>query len=180
MSYLTHTQGFNGIMDIYMHDAERYLPLAQLTVTVMERESELTKVEKEMIALRVSTLNGCTFCEGSHAAVLDVHGLETSDIDAAKQGKVTDEKFNAVLTFASRLTTHPKDVSQSDVDHLKSAGWSDQAVEDVIVIVSLFSFINRLLDGLGVTGNPEEYIKGAQFIANAGYAPAVGMLSPAS
>lgn len=177
MSYLAHTENFNGIMDVYMNDAKRYLPLAQLTIKIMESDSELSSIEKEAIALRVSVLNNCAFCVGSHGALLGMLGVDADQIDVIKEGNVKDERLQAILAFADDLAKTPQDIDQSGLERLRTSNLSDQTIEDIIAVVSLFSFVNRLLNGLGVEGNEEEYAKGAQFIANAGYSPAASMLA---
>jgi len=177
VSYLAYTNDFKGIMDIYMRDAARYLPLAQLTSTIMESDSELSKTQKESIALRVSTLNDCVFCTASHATILGIHGMDLTEIEAIKEGRSDDDKFQVVLEFVEQLTVSPKGLSQSDVDAVKSAGWSDQTVEDIVGIAALFALVNRLLDGLGVVGDEESYQQGAGFVASSGYSPAINMLS---
>ena len=81
-----------------------------------------------------------------------------------------------VLAFATKLTQNPGAVAQADVDTLRNAGWSDQTVEDVINIVSLFGFLNRLVDGFGIKRSVEGFAQASGMIARHGYGPIVQMV----
>ena len=61
-----------------------------------------------------------------------------------------------MLDFAVRLTLHPGDLRQADIQPLRDAGLSDTAIHDVVQVVALFNYFNRLADGLGVDPEPED------------------------
>lgn len=54
-----------------------------------------------------------------------------------------------------KLTRNPHDVSRSDVDALREAGFTDRGVLEAVQITAYFAFVNRLVDGLGVTLEPD-------------------------
>lgn len=168
MPFLPQSQGFQSVVDVFMRDPKRYLPYAQFIAAVMSEESELSRVERETIALHVSDLNGCGYCVGSHQAVL--RGL------GADKDAVSSVRMRPVLDFAHKLTQTPGAVDQADIDAVRAAGWSDQAVEDIINVVSLFASLNRLVDGLGIAGSPAVFEKSGPMIAQHGYDPLVQML----
>jgi uncharacterized peroxidase-related enzyme len=176
MSFLAHSTNFKGLVDVFMHDPAGYLPFTQLMAAIMDGESTLTSSQREQIALHVSALNDCHYCVGSHRAVLASLGEAEQTITDAEAGRSSDAKTRAGLEFAAKLTRQPGTVAQSDIDQLRSVGWSDQAVEDIIKVVSLFSFLNRLVDGLGIKGSAEVFIQGGQMIAEHGYGPVVQMV----
>ena len=60
----------------------------------------------------------------------------------------------ALLDFAVKLTLHPRDVRQADLDALRGHGFTDEQLVDAVQCVSYFNFINRVLDGLGVDPEP--------------------------
>ena len=70
-----------------------------------------------------------------------------------------------VLDFADKLTLSPAMVGQADVNALRDAGWSDQAVEDVIGIVSVFGLLNRVLHGFGIKGSQAHFLQTAGILA---------------
>lgn len=56
----------------------------------------------------------------------------------------------AMLEYSVKLTTHPQDVAQADVEPLREQGFDDRAIHDLVCCVSYFAFVNRIADGLGV------------------------------
>ena len=61
-----------------------------------------------------------------------------------------DERQRALLAYADRLTRDPAAVRNADVEALRHAGWSDEAILHACEVVAYFNFVNRLADGLGV------------------------------
>ena len=60
----------------------------------------------------------------------------------------------AMLDFAVKLTRAPSEVSRGDVEALRSAGFDDVAIHDIVQITALFNYFNRLADGLGIEPEP--------------------------
>jgi len=56
----------------------------------------------------------------------------------------------ALCAYAERLTRQPAAMSGQDVQALRDAGWSDEAIHDATQIIGFFNYINRVADGLGV------------------------------
>jgi alkylhydroperoxidase family enzyme len=46
-------------------------------------------------------------------------------------------------------------VGREDADRLRSHGWNDAAIHDVIQVVSYFNYINRIAEGVGIEDEPE-------------------------
>jgi len=155
MSYLSYSTNYQGVVEVFMRDPKRYLAFTQLLTEVMNGKSELSIPQREMIALYVSKLNECHYCVDSHRAVLAALGVDEAIISAVQTGSLSDKRMTPVLVFAATLTQTPGTISQADVDAVRNAGWSDQSVEDVINVVSLFSYLNRLVDGFGIGGSAE-------------------------
>ena len=55
-----------------------------------------------------------------------------------------------MLDFVSKLTKEPASMTEADVEALRSAGFSDSAVHDIVQVSALFAYYNRLADGLGI------------------------------
>lgn len=159
-----------------MRDPERYAPLLQFIEAVMVGQSALTNAEREMIAAHVSKLNGCDFCMGVHhwtlaALDIDLHKIEA--IEAGPEAADIDPKLRPILRFATKLTQAPDEVGQADIDALRAAGWSDQAIEDTINVISLFNYVNRLVDAFGIKGDEAYFKQVGAMLASQGYAPLV-------
>lgn len=128
MSLLSYSTSYQGVVDIFMRDPERYLPFVQLLAGIMSGKSELSKSQREMIALYVSTINDCHYCAGSHRAVLAGLGVDEATISMVETGSMTDTQMAPVMAFAAKLTQNPGAVAQADVDALRNANWSDLSV----------------------------------------------------
>jgi uncharacterized peroxidase-related enzyme len=59
-----------------------------------------------------------------------------------------------MLTYADKLTRTPGDMKAEDVDMLRSTGFSDRDVLDIVEVVAYYAYVNRIADGLGVTVEP--------------------------
>jgi len=177
MSFLAYSTGFQGVVDVFTRDPGRYLPFTRLLTGIMSGETELTRPEREMIALHVSTLNDCEYCVGSHKAVLAALGVDRASIATVEAGAPDDSRHRAMLAFAGKLTRTPGEIDQADVDDARAAGWSDQAVEDMIGVASLFAFLNRLVDGFGIKGSDAVFAQAGGMIAEHGYGPISAMIA---
>jgi len=125
---------------------------------LMRGESTLTKVQREMIAVVVSTVNRCHYCMVSHSAFLRkltgdpllVEQLRTNHAYAD-----IESRERAMLDFAVKLTERSSACTEEDVQALREAGWSDEDVMDIAEVAAMFNFTNRLASGLGWVPNDE-------------------------
>ena len=176
MPYLSQAEDFKGVADVFLRDPDRYAPLLQFIESVMVGASALSPAEREMIATHVSKLNGCNFCLGAHRWTLAALDIDLKMIEAAEAGpeaEVLDEKLRPVLRLATKLTQSPGDVGQQDIDDLRTAGWSDQAIEDAINVIALFNYVNRLVDAFGIDADEDYFKQIGRIIATQGYAPLI-------
>jgi uncharacterized peroxidase-related enzyme len=127
---------------------------------LMRGESGLTKAQREMIAVVVSTTNRCHYCIVSHSAALRkltgdpilVEQLRTNHAYAK-----VEPKERAMLDFAVKLTEQSSRCTEQDVEALREAGWTDEDVMDIAEVAAMFNFTNRLASGLGWLPN-DEYV----------------------
>lgn len=125
---------------------------------LMRGESGLSKAQREMIAVVVSTANRCHYCIVSHSAALRkltgdpllVEQLQTNHAYAA-----VEPKERAMLDFAVKLTERSSTCTEADVEALREAGWTDGEIMDIAEVTAMFNFTNRLASGLGWRPNPE-------------------------
>ncbi len=177
MSYLSYTKDLPGIADVFLRDPALYGPLLQFIEGVMTRPSELTKVEREMIASHVSKQNGCGFCQGAHRwtlAALDVGWDVIEALESGGDSKEISPRLRQMLRFADSLTQAPERVGQADINALLKAGWSEQAIEDGINVIALFNYVNRIVDALGIEGEEPYFRRIGKALAGSGYAPLIG------
>jgi uncharacterized peroxidase-related enzyme len=67
------------------------------------------------------------------------------------------EADRALCDFAAKLTHDQHSMVPTDLDHLRSHGFSDRAIHDAVQVIAYFNYITRIADGLGV--EPEEFIR---------------------
>jgi uncharacterized peroxidase-related enzyme len=125
---------------------------------LMRGDSTLTRPQREMIAVVVSTVNRCHYCMVSHSAYLR---KLTGDPVLVEQLRTNykyadlEPRERAMLDFAVKLTEHSAACTEADVEALREAGWTDEAVMDIAEVAAMFNFTNRLASGLGWVPNDE-------------------------
>ena len=55
-----------------------------------------------------------------------------------------------MLSFAVKLTKTPAAMDDADVEALRSAGFSDRDILDIVEVVGYYAYANRIADGLGI------------------------------
>lgn len=113
---------------------------------------------QEVIASYVSTLNTCPYSFANHwanARHLIGDDARADAIEAALRARKPEDVFEgqhrAALRYTKKLTMHPGTMEKVDVDALRVAGWTDGEILEINQIVGYFCYVNRLLNGLGVT-----------------------------
>ena len=64
------------------------------------------------------------------------------------------EAEKALLAFVEKVNHDSNRIRQTDVDAVKRAGWTDQAIYDAVTVCALFNFYNRWIDATGVHDMP--------------------------
>ena len=114
-------------------------------------------------------MNSCAYCYGVHSLTAAAFGIEETVFDALMRdpdGAPIDDKMKPLLRLARRLTLEPAKTVQADIDAVTDAGWNEQTAHDAILVCCMFNFMNRLLDGHGVKGNPEMYRSRVKILAD--------------
>ena len=113
---------------------------------------------QECIASYVSTLNDCPYSLANHwanARHLIGDGARSDRIEAALAARRPEDAFDgrelALMRYAERLTLRPGGMERADADALRGAGLDDGEILEANQIVSYFNYVNRCLNGLGVT-----------------------------
>jgi alkylhydroperoxidase family enzyme len=78
----------------------------------------------------------------------------------------------ALFAFIDKMNRESTAIDAADVDAVKAAGWTDEALYDAITVCALFNFYNKWIDATGVGDMPAAaYDASGQRLATAGYAP---------
>ncbi len=122
--------------------------------------SELSRREREMIALAVSAENRCEYCLGSHGAYLrELTGDPIlADLLAHNYRRAPlSERERALLDFAVKLTKGSFEMSPDDLEPLRALGLSDAAIFEAGQVAAMFNFTNRLANAFGWKPNERYY-----------------------
>ncbi|MBK6596763.1 MAG: peroxidase-related enzyme [Proteobacteria bacterium] len=126
---------------------------------LMMGESRLSKLEREMIAVVVSSVNRCYYCLTAHGqAVREMSGdpaLGELLIMNYRAATLTTRQ-RAILDFAHKLTATPAEVSDVERRALKRAGCNDREIWDIASVTAFFNMTNRLATAVDMMPN-EEY-----------------------
>ena len=113
---------------------------------------------QETVSSYVSILNDCAYSLENHwknAAHLIDDAKKSDAIEKALWSKMPQDVFDGVelemLRYAEKLTLRPNSMVQEDVLALKAAGAEDGEILELNQIIGYFNYVNRLLNGLGVT-----------------------------
>lgn len=125
-----------------------------LYMEIMFSKSELSRAEREMMAVVTSVSNGCYYCQIHHAEALNHYWKNQSKIEKLRQNfykAELSEKEMLLCQFAETLTLNPESsMQEQQIKNLKKFGISDAAILDATLVVAYFNFVNRIVLALGV------------------------------
>ena len=125
---------------------------------IMLSESGLSKLEREMIAVVVSSANRCYYCLVAHgAAVRELSGdAELGEMMALNYRVAKlDARQRAMLDFAWKLTTTPNLVDDGDRATLSSVGLNQEDIFDLSETIAFFNLSNRMASATDMMPNKE-------------------------
>ncbi len=112
----------------------------------------LPRAERELAATATSRSNGCIYCASVHARFAATHSKRPNDIqNLLDDGPTTNlgERWNAITTASTALTTTPISFGPNHITQLHKAGLDDLAIIDLINAAAFFNWANRLMLSLG-------------------------------
>lgn len=152
-----------NVLKAYAFDIEKLNAFTGMYNDLMLGESGLSKLEREMIAVAVSSVNKCFYCLTAHgAAVRELSGdpvlgeLMVMNWRAAD----LDKRQAAMLGFAEKVTKASAEISEDDRQALRDAGFSDRDIFDIASVAAFFNMTNRVASATDMRPNPEYH---AQF-----------------
>jgi len=108
-------------------------------------KGDLPAATRERIALAVAEINGCSYCLSAHTYLgKNVAKLDDAEIAANRQGGSKDHKADAAVRFAANVARERGHVSEEDVKTLKSAGYSDAEIIEIVQHVALNTWTNYI------------------------------------
>jgi uncharacterized peroxidase-related enzyme len=142
----------------YAFDEKKLRAFTDTYNDLMLGESGLSKLDREMIAVAVSSINHCFYCLTAHgAAVRQLSGdpvlgeLMVMNFRAAE----LSPRQRAMLEFAVKLTEEPAKIVEEDRQALRDAGFSDRDIWDIASTAAFFNMSNRLAAAIDMRPNAE-------------------------
>ena len=130
---------------------------------LMEKESGLTKAEREMIVVATSNANQCQYCVISHGAILRIYTKNPLIADQVavnyRKADLTDRQ-KAMLDYAMKVSQQSGNTNDDDVAILKSHGFSEEDIWDIVAVSAFFSMSNRLANALDMRPNDAFFAMG--------------------
>lgn len=148
--------GFADLFAAFPGHTETMMPFVD---TVMRGPGAWDIAEREFIAAFVSARNACSYCLGAHVLYADAFGLPPEQLDRAladPQSADLSPELAAMLTYIGKVNTLPHRLVQADLDAVLSAGVSERAVYEALMIAGIYNMLNRVLEGSGVTFDPRD------------------------
>ncbi len=136
-----------NVLVAYAFDMTKLETFAAMYNDLMLGESGLSKLEREMIAVAVSSQNRCYYCLVAHgAAVRQYSGNPVLGEQLAMNYRAArlNTKQRAMLDFAVKLTVSPWSVEDGDRVRLRRAGFSDRDIWDIGAVAGFFAMSNRV------------------------------------
>ncbi len=148
-----------NVLRAYAFDIDKLNAFTAMYNDLMLGESGLSKLEREMIAVVVSSINRCYYCQVAHgAAVRQLSGNPELGEQMVMNYRVAelDARQRAMLDFAALLTTASATVEEADRQKLRDAGFSDRDIFDIASVAAFFNMSNRVASAVDMRPN-EDY-----------------------
>lgn len=142
----------------YAFDEKKLRAFTDTYNDLMLGDSGLSKLEREMIAVAVSSINHCFYCLTAHgAAVRQLSGDPLLGEMMVMNFRAADlsVRQRAMLEFAVKLTEEPAKVVEEDRQALRDAGFSDRDIWDIASTAAFFNMSNRLAAAIDMRPNAE-------------------------
>lgn len=145
-----------NVLRAYTRRPDKFRSFTRMYNTLMLAESGLSKLEREMIAVVVSSVNRCYYC-------LVAHGQAVRELSNDPQlGEMMvlnyrvaelEPRQRIMLDFAWKLTETPNLIDEADRQGLRDAGFSDDDIFDICDTAAFFNYTNRMAHGLDMIPN---------------------------
>ena len=134
----------------------QYWSIISLYNNLMLGDSGLSKLEREMIAVVVSSHNRCYYCMVSHSAAvrkiskdpilgeLLVMNYRSADLS---------DRHLAMLDFAWKLSESPEKITDADREDLRNEGFDEHDIWDISAVASFYNMSNRMASAIDLMPN---------------------------
>jgi uncharacterized peroxidase-related enzyme len=145
-----------NVLKAYAFDAAKLAAFVAMYNDLMLAPSGLSKLEREMIAVAVSSQNHCYYCLVAHGAA--VRALSNDPVLGELmvmnyRNARLSQRQRAMLDFAVKLTAQPWEIEEKDRDELRRVGFTDQDIWDISAVAGFFNMSNRVASATDMRPN---------------------------
>ncbi len=147
-----------NVLLAYAFDEKKLRAFTDMYNELMLGESGLSKLERKMIAVAVSSVNHCYYCLAAHgAAVRQLSGDPALGEMMAMNYRAArlSPRQKAMLDFAVKLTETPDRMEEADREALRRNGFGDRDIWDIAATAAFFNMSNRVASAVDMRPNPE-------------------------
>ncbi len=148
-----------NILKVHSLNPEALKGHLDLYMTLLFGRSNLSRADRESVAVVTSANNRCDYCVNHHAESLARYERDPEVMAALREGtdfSALAPRDAALLAHARKLTREPDAICQADLDALRDHGFSDRDILDLTLVTAYFNFVNRIALGLGVEFSEKE------------------------
>ena len=147
-----------NVLLAYAHDMAKLEAFGAMYNDLMLAPSGLSKLEREMIAVAVSSENRCFYCLTAHgAAVRNLSGDPVLGELLVMNWRAAhlSPRHRAMLHFATQMTQASYTISETDREALRQVGFTARDIWDIAAVAAFFNMSNRLSSALDIRPNVE-------------------------
>ena len=152
-----------NVLKAYSHNTEKLNAFTNMYNEIMLAESGLSKLQREMIAVVVSSINKCFYCQVAHGATVRElsRNPELSEelIMNYNVANISD-KDKEMLRFSDKMTSSSYKIQEEDRNILREHGFTDADIWDIASVVGFFNMSNRIASATKMMPNNEYHYKG--------------------
>ena len=147
-----------NVLRAYAFDEAKLAAFTAMYNDLMLGPSGLSKLEREMIAVVVSSANRCWYCQVAHGAAVRALSGDPALGEAMVmnwRAAPLDARQAAMLAFAEKVTLASHGITEADRAALRDAGFSDRDIWDIASVAGFFAMSNRIASATGMQPNAE-------------------------
>lgn len=147
-----------NVLRAYAFDRAKFDAFSAMYNDLMLADSGLSKLDREMIAVVVSSINKCFYCLTAHGqAVRALSGDPQLGEMLVMNWRVADldARQTAMLAFAEKTTKASADVSEDDRQALREAGFTDRDIWDIAAVTGFYNMTNRMASATDMRPNDD-------------------------
>ncbi len=148
---------------VLAHRPEEFRAFMAHHEALMEKDSGLSKAEREMIVVTTSAVNNCAYCVIAHGAILRLRSKQPLLADQLainyRHADITTRQC-AMLDFAVKVCRDAANLDEDDFAPLRTQGFSNEDIWDIGALAAFFALSNRMASLTGMWPNEEFYTLG--------------------